>query len=316
VQIEIRDLRKVYPGGVVGLHGLNLTIPSGLYGLLGPNGSGKTTLMRILATLLEPTSGEARVGGHDVHKDKAAVREMLGYMPQEFGFYPNLTAYETLDYFALLCRITGKQERQRRIEEALGHANLSQLAGRRVGTFSGGMKQRLGIAQALLNNPRVLIVDEPTSGLDPEERIRLRNLWAELAGDRVIILSTHIVADLAASAERLAILHKGKLLFAGRPSELLSPLRGQTWIIDIEEEELSTVRSQLFVTGVFRSATGMQVRAIGEKMGHPKGYLAEPTMDDAYVYIMKREAGAEAAALDQPTGVQAGPEAEANDLIN
>jgi len=291
VQIEIRNLRKVYPGGVVGLENLSLTIPSGLYGLLGPNGSGKTTLMRILATLLEPTSGEAKIGDRDVHRDKAAVRAMLGYMPQEFGFYPNLTAYETLDYFALLCRITDRQERQLRIEEALSHTNLSQLAGRRVGTFSGGMKQRLGIAQALLNNPKVLIVDEPTSGLDPEERIRLRNLWAELAGDRIIILSTHIVADLAASAEQLAILHKGKLLFAGRPAELLSPLRGRTWIIDIDEEELGAVRAEYFVTGVFRSATGMQMRVISEKRVHPRGYLAEPTMDDAYVHIMKREAG-------------------------
>ncbi len=294
MQIEIRNLRKVYPGGVVGLQGLNLTIPSGLYGLLGPNGSGKTTLMRILSTLLEPTSGEATVGGHDVHRDKAAVREMLGYMPQEFGFYPNLTAYETLDYFALLCRITDRQDRRRRIDEALSRVNLAQLAGRRVGTFSGGMKQRLGIAQALLNDPKVLIVDEPTSGLDPEERIRLRNLWAELAGDRIIILSTHIVADLAASAEQLAILHKGKLLFAGRPSELLSPLRGRTWIIDIDEEELSPIRKEYFVTGVFRSATGMQVRAICEQMAHPRGYLAEPTMDDAYVHVMKQEAGSAA----------------------
>ena len=294
MQIEIQSLRKVYPGGVVGLEGLDLTIPSGLYGLLGPNGSGKTTLMRILATLLEPTSGEARVGGYDVRRDKAAIRQVLGYMPQEFGFYPNLSAYETLDYFALLCRVTDREERQRRIEQALGRTNLTQLAGRRVGTFSGGMKQRLGLAQALLNNPQVLIVDEPTSGLDPEERIRLRNLWAELAGDRVIILSTHIVADLAAGADQLAILHRGRRLFAGRPSEMLSPLRGKTWIIDIEEDELSRVRGDHFVTGVFRSATGMQVRVVADEMTHPRGYPAEPTMDDAYVHIMHQEAGSAA----------------------
>jgi ABC-2 type transport system ATP-binding protein len=291
VQIEIRGLRKVYPGGVVGLEGLDLTMPSGLYGLLGPNGSGKTTLMRILATLLEPTAGQARIGDCDVHRDKAAVRQMLGYMPQEFGFYPNLTAYETLDYFALLCRVSDRRERETRIEEALQQVNLGPLAGRRVGTFSGGMKQRLGLAQALLNHPKVLIVDEPTSGLDPEERIRLRNLWAELSGDRVIILSTHIVADLAASAEHLAILHQGRCLFAGRPSELLDPLRGRTWIIDIEEEELSRVRGEFFVTGVFRSATGMQVRVVGEGMSHSRGYPAEPTMDDAYVHTMKQKAG-------------------------
>ena len=288
MDIRMEGLRKVYPGGVVGLEGLTLTMPSGLYGLLGPNGSGKTTLMRILATLLEPTSGEACIGEYDVRRHKGEIREILGYMPQEFGFYPNLSAYETLDYFALLCRVTDRKERQRRIERALAEVNLSQVANRRVGGFSGGMKQRLGLAQALLNNPRVLIVDEPTSGLDPEERIRLRNLWAELAGDRVIILSTHIVADLAASAENLAILHRGRLLFAGGPAELLAPIRGKTWIIDVEEEELSRVREEYFVTGVFRSATGMQVRAVGEEMSHPRGYLAEPTMDDAYVHVMKQ----------------------------
>lgn len=293
MEIEIRGLRKVYPGGVVGLEGLDLTVPKGLYGLLGPNGSGKTTLMRILATLLEPTGGEAWVAGHDVRRDKASIREILGYMPQEFGFYPNLTAYETLDYFALLCRLTDKRARQERIEEALAQVNLADVAGRKVGTFSGGMRQRLGIGQALLNRPGVLIVDEPTSGLDPEERIRLRNLWVELAGDRIIILSTHIVADLAASAERLAILHRGRLVFAGRPAELLAPLKGKTWIIDLEEEELSRVRQEYFVTGVFRSATGMQVRVVADTMAHPRGYPAEATMDDAYVHIMKQAGASE-----------------------
>jgi ABC-type multidrug transport system ATPase subunit len=160
------------------------------------------------------------------------------------------------------------------------------------------MRQRLGLAQALLNNPRVLIVDEPTSGLDPEERIRLRNLWAELAGDRIIILSTHIVADLAASADQLAILHKGRLLFAGRQAELLAPLQEKTWIIDIEEEELGQVRREYFVTGVFRSATGMQVRAVSDGMAHPRGYRAQPTMDDAYVYVMRQQGGSKLEELN------------------
>jgi ABC-type multidrug transport system ATPase subunit len=292
VEIEIRALRKVYPGGVVALTGLDLTIPMGVFGLLGPNGSGKTTLMRILATLLEPTAGEARVGGFDVTRDKAAVRELLGYMPQDFGFYPNLTAYETLDYFALLCRMNDPEERRYRISQVLARVNLEEVATRRVGTFSGGTRQRLGIAQALLNEPRVLIMDEPTSGLDPEERIRLRSLLAELARERIVILSTHIVSDVAVTAERMAILHRGQLLFAGRLSDLLQRLRARTWIIDIEEEELSRVRSQFFVTGVFRSATGMQVRVVSEQMAHPRGYQAEPTPDDAYVWAMRGEAEA------------------------
>jgi len=290
VDIQIRGLRKVYPGGVVALRGLDLTIPPGVFGLLGPNGSGKTTMMRILATLLEPTAGTASVCGHDVQRDKVGVRQILGYMPQEFDFYPTLTAYETLDYFALLGRMNDPKQRRERIERGLARVNLEPFAGRRVGTFSGGMKQRLGIAQALLNDPRVLIMDEPTSGLDPEERIRLRNLLAELAGDRIVILSTHIVSDVAAAADQMAILHKGELLFAGNQEDLLAPLRGRTWIIDLEEDELSRVRGEYFVTGVFRSATGLQVRVIADEMSHPRGYPAEPTLDDAYVSAMKQEA--------------------------
>lgn len=292
METEIRGLRKVYPGAVVALEGLDLDIPAGVFGLLGPNGSGKTTLMRILATLLEPTEGEARVCGRDVRREKAAVREILGYMPQDFGFYPTLSAYETLDYFALLSRVSSPKERRARIEQALARVNLQEMAGRRVGTFSGGMKQRLGIAQALLNDPRVLIMDEPTSGLDPEERIRLRNLLAELAGDRVVILSTHIVSDVSSTADEMAILHRGRLLFSGKLGDILAPLRGRTWIIDLEEEELSRVRAEFFVTGVFRSATGLQVRVIAEDMPHPRGYPAEPTLDDAYVAAMKQEAQA------------------------
>lgn len=290
MEIEIRGLRKVYPGGVVALEGLDLTIPQGVFGLLGPNGSGKTTLMRILATLLDPSEGEARVAGRDVIRERGHIRAMLGYMPEEFGLYPNLTAYETLDYFALLCRMNDTQERRSRVEEALSRVNLTHAAGRRVSTFSHGMKQRLGIAQALLNDPGVLILDEPTSGLDPEERIRLRNLLAEIAGDRIVILSTHIVSDVAAVSERLAILYRGRCLFSGALDELLSPIRGKTWIIDIEEDELSRMRDTFFVTGVFRSATGMQVRALADEMPDARGYPAEPTLDDAYVAAMKREA--------------------------
>lgn len=290
VQVEIRGLCKVYPGGVTALQGIDLTIPVGIFGLVGPNASGKTTLIRIVATLLEPTAGEVFVGGHDVRKNKAAVRELLGYLPEDFGFYPNLTAYEMLDYLALLCRVNDRKERQARIEQALHRVNLDQVAGQRVGTFSSGMKRRLGIAQAILNDPTVLVMDEPTSGLDPEERVRLRNLLAELAGQRVVILSTHIVNDIATIGQRLAILRKGACVFSGTLSELLGPLRGRTWIIDIGEDELSRVREQYYVTGVFRSATGMQVRVLADEMSHPKGYAAEPTLDDAYVWAQAEPA--------------------------
>jgi ABC-type multidrug transport system ATPase subunit len=182
------------------------------------------------------------------------------------------------------------EDRRQRIARSLKRVNLEQVADRRVGTFSGGMKQRLGVAQALLNDPQVLIVDEPTSGLDPEERIRLRNLLAELAGGRIVILSTHIVSDVEMTSERLAILHQGRLLFAGKLQELLAPLKGRSWIIDIEDEELSRVRDEFFVTGVFRSATGMQVRVIADEMAHPRGRSATPILDDAYVLTMQEEA--------------------------
>jgi ABC-2 type transport system ATP-binding protein len=215
---------------------------------------------------------------------------MLGYKPQDFGFYPSLTAYETLDYFALLCRIDSASTRQERIDWALSRVNLQDMAGRRVGTFSGGMKQRLGIAQALLNDPKLVIVDEPTSGLDPEERIRLRNLLAELAADRIIILSTHIVSDIASTAEKLGILHKGVLLFAGSIRDLLAPLKGKTWIVDVADEELSEAREQFFVTGIFRSATGMQLRVVAEEMKHAHAHAAEPTLDDAYAWTMQQKA--------------------------
>jgi ABC-type multidrug transport system ATPase subunit len=244
--------------------------------------------MRILATLLDPTEGQVTIDGLDVGRDRSAIRNMLGYMPQEFGFYPSLTAYETLDYFALLCRVADPAQRGKRIDEALSRVNLTEYADRRVGAFSGGMKHRLGIAQALLNDPQVLIVDEPTSGLDPQERIRLRSLIAELAAGRIVILSTHIVSDVEMAAERLAILHEGRLLFAGSTAEILAPLSGKTWIIDIDDEELSEVRRDYFVTGVFRSATGMQVRAIAEQMAHPRGRAAAPTLDDAYVSTMQQ----------------------------
>jgi ABC-type multidrug transport system ATPase subunit len=288
VQIDIRGLRKVYAGGIVALDGLDLTIPPGVFGLLGPNGSGKTTLMRILATLLDPTEGQVTIDGLDVRRDRAAIRSILGYMPQEFGFYPSLTAYETLDYFALLCRVTDPEQRRERIYESLRQANLTECADRRVATLSGGMRQRLGIAQALLNDPRVLIVDEPTSGLDPEERVRLRSLIAELAAGRVVILSTHIVSDVEMAAERLAVLRNGRLLFAGHTSEMLAPLSGKTWIVDIEDDELSQVREDYFVTGVFRSATGMQVRVIADAVAHPRSREATPTLDDAYVSTMQQ----------------------------
>ena len=221
--IKIAGLTKTYPNGKAALRDINLTIAPGVHGLLGPNGAGKTTLMRILATLSLPSSGQVKVFGYDLVRDKQAVRALLGYLPQEFGFYPHLTAAECLDYLAILSNIHSARVRAARIRFVLERVNLWDVQGEKVGTFSGGMKQRLGIAQLLLHDPRVIIVDEPTAGLDPQERVSFRRLIGELCEaqkDRIVIISTHIVEDLSHLAPELAIMDKGEILFAGTPAQL------------------------------------------------------------------------------------------------
>ncbi len=284
--VEIEHLTKVYEGRIVALDDVSLKFGTGVFGLLGPNGSGKTTLMRIVATLLEPTSGSVRVNGFDVRRQKAQIRALLGYIPQDFGLYPSLTAYEVLDYMALLYNIAHPKARREAIERVLEQTHLGSLRDRRVGTYSGGMKQRLGIAQALLNSPQLLIVDEPTVGLDPEERIRMRSLLAELGTDRVIILSTHIVADIEAVADTLGMLHHGKVRFQGTPEEALGQLQGKVWLVDVERGDLARVRDRYVETGVFRSPAGIQVRVIADSVEQFQARPAEPNLEDACIFLM------------------------------
>ena len=231
--IELTNLTKTYRGKVQALRGVSLNIGPGMFGLVGPNGAGKTTLMRILAGLVRPTAGSARVLGHDVTRQagKMAVKTALGYLPQELGLYPDLTAREFLDYIAALKGLTDTAARRRQIDELLDCVGLADVAGRRLKTYSGGMKRRVGIAQALLGAPRLLIVDEPTAGLDPEERVRLRNLLAEMSGRCTIILSTHIVEDVSQSCSDLAILAAGQVLYRGSPRDLIAAARGKVWLI-------------------------------------------------------------------------------------
>jgi len=226
--IQIQALHKTYPKGKVALDDIELTIAPGVHGLLGPNGAGKTTLMRILATLLLPTGGQVEVFGLDLVKDRQAVRRVLGYLPQEFGFYPHLTATECLDYLALLSGINSATDRSQRIRYLLERVHLWHVQGEKVGTFSGGMKQRLGIAQLLLHDPRVIIVDEPTAGLDPHERVSFRNLIRELCEsqqDRIVIISTHIVEDLEHLAPTITVMDRGRILFSGRSEDLKTQAR-------------------------------------------------------------------------------------------
>jgi ABC-2 type transport system ATP-binding protein len=277
----------------VGLQDLSLTIEDGIFALLGPNGAGKSTLMSILSTLADPTSGTALVDGHDVRSEKHAVRQLLGFLPQDFGLYPVLTAYETLDYMALLCSLHDPAERKQRIEGLLARMNLTAVKDRPVGGFSGGMRQRVGLAQALLNSPKLLIVDEPTAGLDPEERIRVRSLLAELSGERVILLSTHLIEDVQAVADRVGILHKGRLRYVGDIPGMLAAVAGKVWEIEATPEELNVLRGKYLETGLLRAGNLLRIRVAADAVDHPRVRAVEPTLEDAYIWLMQ-DTGAEA----------------------
>ena len=227
MELVIKGLSKTYGNGVKALDNVSLTIPTGMFGLLGPNGAGKSTLMRILATLQEADSGSAMLGDIDVLKDKEAVRKVLGYLPQEFGVYPRVSAYQMLDHIALLKGITSGSERKALVEALLQKVNLWEHRKRRIAGFSGGMKQRFGIAQSLIGEPKLIIVDEPTAGLDPGERNRFYNLLTEIGENVVVILSTHIVQDVQELCNNMAIINKGQLLFAGAPNDALRSIEGK-----------------------------------------------------------------------------------------
>lgn len=292
MQLQTIHLTKTYPGGVQAVQPVNVSFGSGIVGLLGPNGAGKTTLMRMLATLTEPTGGTALVDGLDIRYQKADVRRILGYLPQEFGLYPSLSVWECLDYLGILAGLSRARDRKERMERTLERVNLTELRHRKVGALSGGMKRRLGIAQAILHEPRLLIFDEPTAGLDPEERIRIRNLLAELAGDRLILLSTHIVADIASSARVLAVMRRGEIIFTGETQELLERVRGRCWQCVVPEGELQALSARVTVIEVQREASGMLVRLVADPDAAAGMAPREPSLEDAYVWTMGPDAAA------------------------
>ena len=260
-----------------------------MFGLLGPNGAGKTTLMRILAGIVPPSAGRVRIHGYDLADDagKTAVKAMLGYLPQELGLYPELTARQFVDYLAVLKEMNDPGARRARVEEVLHLVGLTQAADRKLKTFSGGMKRRVGIAQALVNDPRLLIVDEPTAGLDPEERIRFRNLLVGLAADRVVILSTHIVEDIGQTCNDMAVLGKGRILFRGSPAQLIREAQGAVWTV-IRTTPLAPTNG-LTVVSMMHLAEGIQYRLVGEKGdAFPEAVPAQPGLEDGYVRLMQR----------------------------
>jgi ABC-2 type transport system ATP-binding protein len=298
MELKIEALSKIYGKTTVALDGVSLKLKNGMFGLLGPNGAGKTTLMKILATLLEPTSGTVTYDGLRLDRDPQAIRRLIGYLPQSYGFYPNLSAREVLDYFADLHNLTNGTDRKKRIDTLLEQVNLLEVADRWVGSFSGGMRQRLGIAQALLNNPAVLIVDEPTAGLDPEERIRFRNLLGRLSGNRIVILSTHIVGDISSSCDDMALLDAGKLHFRGRPADLIARADGQVWLLTVDSSQVAALQDCYPVINAVRRAEGVELRLLGDAAaldGLPDLQPAVPTLEDAYILQMNRSPKSELA---------------------
>jgi ABC-2 type transport system ATP-binding protein len=285
MQITIRQLNKIYKGGVHALKDVTLTIPPGMFGLLGPNGTGKTTLMRILAGILHPTSGALQVGEYDgtTEKGRAAIKRSLGYLPQDLGLYPDLTAWQILDYIGILKGLHDRRARHQQVEQLLETVALSDVAHRQVKTFSGGMKRRVGIAQALLNNPRFLIVDEPTAGLDPEERIRFRNLLSDLAGNRTVLLSTHIVEDIAQTSQNIAIMKSGSVIFQGTIAQALQETRGKVWAVRTPGPK---PEGNITVVSTINMGNMMQYRVVGQPAQSSQAIPAEPGLEDAYIWLM------------------------------
>jgi ABC-2 type transport system ATP-binding protein len=296
VQLSIRDVTKQYRRGVVALRNFSLDLQPGVLGLLGPNGAGKTTLMSILATITRATAGHVLWNGTDVAREPDALRRVLGYLPQDFGVYPNLNAVEFLGYLAAVKGLDGAAAR-RRIEELLELVNLTDARKRPLGGFSGGMRQRVGIAQALLNDPELLIVDEPTAGLDPEERVRFRNLLSDLSGERIVILSTHIVSDVEATATDIALIAKGELVAHASPEQLVAQVEGRVWEWVVPSAEINAARQQYLISNTTRRGDGVHVRVLSE--APPRGAVqAVATLEDAYLYCLRQQRqplGAEAA---------------------
>lgn len=286
--VQVENLSKRYEKQVWALNGLNLEIKNGILGLLGPNGAGKSTFMRILATIHKPSRGRVLWQGQDIVASPEALRPVLGYLPQDFGVYPHLNAREFLQYLAAARGLSGIRA-QERITRLLELVNLADAQKRPLGTLSGGMRQRVGIAQALLNDPRLLIVDEPTAGLDPEERVGFRHLLSELSGDRVVILSSHIVSDIEATATDIAIINKGRLICHQAPEELLKAMEGQVWELLVASTDLQEVKAAHLVSGTVRTVQGVRVRLISDKRPAPGATSLSPSLEDAYLHQLARD---------------------------
>ncbi len=292
MKITIEDLGKIYKNGNQALKDVNLEIESGMFGLLGPNGAGKTTLMRILVTLMKPSTGNIKVDNFDLQKNRREIRAMLGYLPQDFRFFTKLRTWEFLDYVASLAGLRESRSRKKAVDEMLERVGLYEARDRMANKLSGGMKRRLGIAQALIGDPKIVVVDEPTTGLDPEERIRFRNLLTEMSErDIVIILSTHIVGDISSTCNNMALLNNGEVVFNQSPEKLVEKAKGHVWLIEAIDSELDTIKEKYPVISTVPAEGGWEVQVVSDKLEDFPGKQIDPNLEHAYVYFMEYELG-------------------------
>lgn len=288
MNISVQGLNKVYDNGKHALNDINLDIESGMFGLLGPNGAGKSTFMRILVTLMKPTSGSIFIDGLDIQKDRSEIRKILGYLPQDFRFFTKLKTWEFLDYAARLAGIKNKKERRSRVDLWLENVGLFDVRDRAADKLSGGMKRRLGIAQALIGEPKLLVVDEPTTGLDPEERIRFRNILSDISQkDAIIILSTHIVGDISSICQSMTLMDNGHLGYNGSPEELIDRTRGHVFRVETSGKEYDILKNAYPVISTIPTDKGWDVQFVGENVEVKNAVQVEPTLEDAYVYYME-----------------------------
>jgi ABC-2 type transport system ATP-binding protein len=289
MKITIEGLSKIYPNGNRAINHIDLEIPDGMFGLLGPNGAGKSTFMRILVTLMKPSSGKVTVDGFDLIKDRKEIRKMLGYLPQDFRFFSKLKTYEFLDYAARLAGMKSGKERSQAVDRMLEEVGLFEARDRQANKLSGGMKRRLGIAQALINNPRLIIVDEPTTGLDPEERIRFRNLLSTIStNDVIIILSTHIVGDISSTCKNMALLNGGELVYSGAPDDLIAKAKNKVWLVKATEAEYLEINEKYPVISNVPTNEGWEVQLVADEINGYFGKTMDPNLEHAYVYFMEK----------------------------
>ncbi|MCX6328847.1 MAG: ABC transporter ATP-binding protein [Bacteroidia bacterium] len=290
MKIEIQGLNKIYPNGNQALKDINLEFGTGMFGLLGPNGAGKSSLMRIIVTLMKPTSGVVLVDGKDIQKMRKKLRSMLGYLPQDFRFFTSLKTWEFLDYSGSLAGMKNRKERLAEVDRLLDQVGLLEARDRQANKLSGGMKRRLGIAQALIGNPRIIVVDEPTTGLDPDERIRFRNILSQLSQhDVTIILSTHIVGDISSTCQGMALLNKGELVFSGSPENLVKHAEGHVFKLNLTPYEYEMIKEKYNIISTIPVDNGWEVQVVSDDIPEFNSTPISPNIEHAYVYYMEQK---------------------------